>query len=132
MILTFVLIIATFNIIGSLTMLVIDKKKDIAILTSLGANKKLIKGIFFFEGMMISIIGCLGGIILGLIFCILQQRFGLVKMDSKMSVLDAYPIALRLSDFGLVFLTVGAIAVIASGISAQLSIKGLNNIKQDL
>ncbi|CAN5173148.1 FtsX-like permease family protein [soil metagenome] len=132
MILTFVLIIATFNIIGSLTMLVIDKRKDIAILTSLGANKKLIKGIFFFEGMMISVIGCIVGIILGLIFCILQQRFGLVKMDSKMSILDAYPIALRVTDFGLVFLTVGIIAVIASGISAQLSIKGLDDIKQDL
>lgn len=132
MILTFVLIIAIFNIIGSLTMLVIDKRKDIAILTSLGANKQLIQGIFFFEGMMISILGCIAGIVLGLIFCILQQRYGLVKMGSKMTVLDAYPIALRISDFGLVFLTVSAIAVIASGISARLSIKGLIDIKQDL
>lgn len=132
MILTFVLIIATFNIIGSLTMLVIDKKKDIAILTSLGASKNLIKGIFFFEGMMISFIGCITGILLGLIFCILQERFGLVKMDTNMSILDAYPVELRVGDFGLVFLTVGAIAVIAAGISAQLSIKGVNDIKQDL
>ncbi|MFI5136966.1 MAG: FtsX-like permease family protein [Sphingobacteriales bacterium] len=132
MILTFVLIIAIFNIIGSLTMLVIDKRKDIAILTSLGADKKLIQGIFFFEGMMISIIGCITGIVLGLIFCILQQRFGLVKMGSKMSVLDAYPVSLRASDFVLVFLTVIIIAVVASGISSRLSIKGLNDIKQDL
>ena len=130
MILTFVLIIAIFNIIGSLTMLVIDKRKDIAILTSLGADKQLIQGIFFFEGMMISIIGCITGLVLGLIFCILQQRFGLVKMDSKMSVLDAYPISLRVSDFGLVFLTVTIVAVIASGISSRLSVKGLNDIKQ--
>ncbi len=132
MILTFVLIIAIFNIIGSLTMLVIDKRKDIAILTSLGANKQMIQGIFFFEGMMISVIGCIAGIILGLGFCILQQRYGLVKMGSKMSLIDAYPVAIRLTDFGLVFLTVGAIAVIASGISARLSIKGLDDIKQDL
>jgi lipoprotein-releasing system permease protein len=132
MILTFVLIIAIFNIIGSLTMLVIDKKHDIAILSSLGANKQLIQSIFFFEGMMISIIGCIIGIVLGLIFCILQQRYGLVKMGSKMSALDAYPVSLRLSDFGTVFLTVSAISVIASGISARLSIKGLNDIKQDL
>jgi lipoprotein-releasing system permease protein len=132
MILTFVLIIAIFNIIGSLTMLVIDKRQDIAILSSLGANKQLIQGIFFFEGMMISIIGCIIGIVLGLIFCILQQRYGLVKMGSKMSLIDAYPVALRLGDFGLVFLTVSAISVIASGISARLSIKGLNDIKQDL
>jgi lipoprotein-releasing system permease protein len=132
MILAFVLIIAIFNIIGSLTMLVIDKRKDIAVLTSLGANKQLIQGIFFSEGMMISLIGCIAGIVLGLLFCILQQRFGLVKMGSKMSVLDAYPVSIRASDFGLVFLTVFIISVIASVISARLSIKGLDDIKQDL
>lgn len=132
MILIFVLIIAIFNIIGSLTMLVIDKRKDIAILTSLGANKQLIQGIFFFEGMMISIIGCVAGVFLGLVFCILQQRFGLVKMGTKMSVIDAYPVSLRITDFILVFLTVGVVSVIASGISSRLSIKGLSDIKQDL
>jgi lipoprotein-releasing system permease protein len=132
MILTFVLIIAIFNIIGTLTMLVIDKKKDIAVLTSLGANKQIIKGIFFCEGMMISLVGCIAGMILGLTFCIVQQRFSLIKMGGKMSVIDAYPIDMKLSDFGLVFLTVGIISVIASAISAQLSIKGLDDIKQDL
>ena len=132
MILIFVLIIAIFNIIGSLTMLVIDKRKDIAILTSLGAGKKLIKGIFFFEGMMISAIGCVAGIVFGLVFCILQQRYGLIKMGSGQAIIDAYPVALKFSDFVLVFLTVNVIAVIASGISARLSIKGLNDIKQDL
>jgi lipoprotein-releasing system permease protein len=82
--------------------------------------------------MMITITGCITGIVLGLGFCILQQRFGLVKMGSKMSMIDAYPVSLRLSDFVLVFFTVSFIAVIASGISARLSIKGLNDIKQDL
>ncbi|AYL98287.1 FtsX-like permease family protein [Mucilaginibacter celer] len=132
MILTFVLIIAIFNIIGSLTMLVIDKRKDIAILSGLGANKSLIQGIFFFEGMMITAIGCVAGIVLGTIFCVVQQRYGLIKMGSRMSVLDAYPVDLRLKDFGLVLLTVGGISVIAAGISARLSIKGLDEIKQDL
>lgn len=132
MILTFVLIIAIFNIIGSLTMLVIDKRKDIAILSSLGANKQLIQRIFFFEGMMISAIGCVTGVVLGLAFCILQQRFGWVKMGTTHSVIDAYPIDIRATDFVLVFLTVGLISVIASGISARLSIKGLSDIKQDL
>jgi lipoprotein-releasing system permease protein len=132
MILTFVLIIAIFNIVGSLTMLVIDKRKDIAVLTSLGADKSLIQSVFFSEGMMISAIGCITGVVLGLAFCILQQRFGLVKMGSKMSMIDAYPVSLRLTDFVLVFLTVGLISVIASGISARLSIKGLNDIKHDL
>jgi lipoprotein-releasing system permease protein len=132
MILVFVMIIAIFNIIGSLTMLVMDKRQDIAILTSLGANKQLIQGIFFFEGMMISVIGCIVGIVLGFIICLIQQQFSLIKMGSKTSVLDAYPVAFNISDFVLVFLTVIAIAVIASGISARLSVKRLDEIKQDL
>jgi lipoprotein-releasing system permease protein len=132
MILTFVLIIAIFNIVGSLTMLVIDKRKDIAILTSLGAHKGLIQGIFFFEGMMISAIGCVIGIVLGTVVCLLQLQFNFVKMGAKLSVLDAYPVAFKASDFLLVIITVGIIAVIASGISARLSVKGLDEIKQDL
>ncbi|MDB5133671.1 MAG: transporter permease [Mucilaginibacter sp.] len=132
MILTFVLIIAIFNIIGSLTMLVIDKQKDIAILTSLGADKQLIQGIFFFEGMMISFIGCVAGIIVGLIFCIFQEQFGFIKFGDNLTAIDAYPIALKFTDFILVFLTVTIIATIASGISARLSIKRLDEIKQEL
>ncbi|AMR31130.1 hypothetical protein A0256_06680 [Mucilaginibacter sp. PAMC 26640] len=132
MILVFVLIIAIFNIIGSLTMLVMDKRKDIAILTSLGAAKRLIQGIFFCEGMMISLIGCIIGIIIGTIVCFVQLEFKLVKMGAKMSVLDAYPVDFKPSDFLLVFATVTFIAIIASAISARLSIKGLDDIKQDL
>lgn len=132
MILTFVLIIAIFNIIGSLTMLVMDKRKDIAILTSLGARKGMIRNIFFFEGMMISLIGCVVGIALGTIVCVLQQQFNLVKMGSKISVLEAYPVSFNPADFALVFVTVTVIAVIASGISARLSVQGLDDIKQDL
>ena len=132
MILVFVLIIAIFNIIGSLTMLVIDKRKDIAVLSSLGAGKRLVQGIFFFEGMMISGIGCIAGMVLGLAFCLLQQHYGWIKMGGNMTVIDAYPIELRATDFVMVLLTVGAIAVIASGISAKLSVKGLDDIKGEL
>lgn len=132
MILNFVLIIAIFNIIGSLTMLVIDKRKDIAILTSLGADKKLIQGVFFFEGMMISVIGCIAGIGLGLTICLVQQQFRLIKMGAKLSVLDAYPVAFNITDFALVFVTVMVIATIASGISSGLSVKGLDDIKHEL
>ncbi|MCC8425018.1 FtsX-like permease family protein [Mucilaginibacter sp. UR6-11] len=133
MILAFVVIIAAFNIVGSLTILVIDKRKDIAILTSLGGNRRLIQGIFFFEGLMISLIGCFIGIVLGFIFCILQQRYGMIQVDGKINVPNnAYPIDIKLTDFGLVFFTVLVISVIASGISARLSIKGLDDIKQDL
>jgi len=132
MILTFVVIIAAFNIIGTLTMLVIDKRKDIAILTSLGADKKLIKGIFFFEGMLISLAGCITGLIVGLIFCILQQHYGFIKIGGSTTIIDAYPVDIKLTDIGLVFLTVMLISAIASAISARLSIKGLDDIKQDL
>jgi lipoprotein-releasing system permease protein len=132
MILAFVLVIATFNIIGSLTMLVIDKQKDIAILTSLGANKKLIQGIFFFEGMMISVIGCIAGMVVGLIFCVLQMEFSFIKFGDNLTAIDAYPIAIKFMDFILVFLTVTAIAAIASGISARLSVKRLAEIKEEL
>ena len=132
MILVFVLIIAAFNIIGSLTMLVIDKQKDIAILTSLGADKKLIQGIFFFEGMMISAVGCILGMAVGLIFCILQEQFGFIKFGDNLTAIDAYPVALKFTDFILVFLTVGIIAAIASGISARLSVKRLGEIKEEL
>lgn len=132
MILVFVMIIAIFNIIGSLTMLVIDKQKDIAILTSLGADKKLIQSIFFFEGMMISITGCIAGMVVGLIFCILQEELGFIKFGDNLTAIDAYPIAMKFMDFILVFLTVTAIAAIASGISARLSVKRLAEIKEEL
>ncbi len=132
MILTFVVIIAAFNIIGTLTMLVIDKRKDIAILTSLGANKQIIKGIFFCEGMMISLTGCITGLIVGLVFCILQQRYGFIKISGSSTIIDAYPVDIKATDVGLVFLTVAIISAIASGISARLSIKGLDDIKHDL
>ena len=132
MILILVLIIAIFNLVGSLTMLVIEKQKDIAILTSLGAGKGLIQGIFFFEGIMIAFLGCIAGMLVGLIFCLLQQQFGFIKFGDNLSAIDSYPIALKGFDFVLVFLTVGGISTIASGISARLSIKRLAEIKVEL
>ncbi|MGV8878046.1 MAG: ABC transporter permease [Sphingobacteriaceae bacterium] len=132
LILTFVLIIAIFNIIGSLTMLVMDKQKDIAILTGLGAGRRLIQSIFFFEGMLISLTGCVGGVLLGLAFCLVQLKFGLIKMGGKLSMIDAYPVDFKLADFILVFITVMLISLIASGISAKVSVKRLDEIKGEL
>ncbi|GAB3931241.1 ABC transporter permease [Mucilaginibacter myungsuensis] len=132
MILTFVVIIAIFNIIGSLTMLVMDKQKDIAILTGLGAGKRIIQGIFFYEGMMISGIGCVSGLVAGLIFCILQKVYGFIKMGSALTVMDAYPVEIHPLDILVVLGTVMTIAVIASAISARLSVKTLGEIKNEL
>jgi len=123
-ILTFVLIIAIFNIIGSLTMLVIDKKKDIAVLKSLGAGYSFIKNIFFAEGMFISIFGCIIGMTLGLAFCVLQKKFGLIKMEGAELVTSVFPVELKVMDFVLVFLTVILISLIASFVSSRLSVKG--------
>jgi len=131
LILTFVVVIAIFNIIGTLTMLVIDKRKDIAILASLGADKKLIHHIFFFEGMLISLIGCIVGMLLGLTFSLLQLKFGWVTMGGS-TMVQAYPVTLKLNDFLLVFITVIGISVIASGISARLSVQKLDEINQEL
>lgn len=101
-ILTLILIIASFNIIGSLTMLIIEKERDIEILRSLGANNQLIRRIFIFEGWLISIIGAISGIILGFFICWVQQRYGLVKLQSQSLIMNSYPVVLKLKDFVIV------------------------------
>lgn len=132
-ILTFILIIAIFNIIGSLTMLVIDKVKDIAILSSLGAGKKLIKRIFLFEGMMITMTGCILGLLLGVIFYYIQHNYGLIKMgEENKTLINVYPIALKWKDFILVFFTVGIFSFLASALSSNLSVKRIDQINQNL
>ncbi len=105
-ILTLILVIASFNIIGSLTMLIIEKERDIEILKSLGADNELIRKIFIFEGWLISIIGATAGIILGFVICWLQQTFGLVQLQSESLIMDAYPVVLKLKDFIIVPSTV--------------------------
>jgi lipoprotein-releasing system permease protein len=105
-ILTLILIIASFNIIGSLTMLIIEKERDIEILKSLGADNNLIKKIFLFEGWLISIIGAIAGIIFGFFICWLQQRYGLVKLQSESLIMDSYPVVLKIKDFIIVPATV--------------------------
>lgn len=122
-ILTFILVIAIFNIIGSLTMLVIDKKKDIAVLKSLGASDSFIKNIFFSEGMFISLLGCVLGLAVGLIFCLLQEKYGLIAMEGT-DLVNFFPVAIKGSDFLLVFCTVSLISAVASFVSSRLSVKG--------
>lgn len=105
--LTFILVIACFNIIGSLSMLIIDKRDDVATLRNLGASDKQIVRIFLFEGRMISFIGASVGVVLGLILCWVQQVFGLIKLGSSGSfVVDAYPVSVEVTDVAVVFVTV--------------------------
>jgi len=113
LILCFILLIASFNIIGSLSMLIIDKKADIETLRNLGANNQLIKRIFLFEGWMISLVGALVGIGLGSVLCLLQEHFGLLKLGSGY-VVEAYPVVTNLMDIVLVFVTVLAMGFLAA------------------
>lgn len=105
--LTFILMIACFNVIGSLSMLIIDKRDDVVTLRNLGASDRQIVRIFLFEGRMISFFGAFTGVVLGLLLCWLQQEYGLIALGSSGSfVVDAYPVSVHASDVLLIFITV--------------------------
>ena len=106
--LTFILMVACFNIIGSLSMLIIDKKDDVATLRNLGASDRQIVRIFLFEGRMISAIGAVIGIVCGLLLCWAQQQFGLVGLGSSSGtfIISAYPVSVHPDDIILIFITV--------------------------
>ncbi len=115
-ILAFILMIATFNVIGTLSMLIIDKQKDIAVLHSLGANHAMIRRIFLLEGLLISLAGAIAGLILGGLISWLQQEFGLIRLgkgDGSL-IIDAYPVLLKWADFAYVFITVFVIGFLAA------------------
>ena len=106
-ILTFILILATFNVVGSLSMLMIDKRKDTEILKAMGADNRLLRRIFLNEGLLISVAGGIIGLLLGIVVVLLQQRFGFVKFGGGGNyVVDAYPVMLKLKDVLLIFVTI--------------------------
>lgn len=106
--LTFILAIACFNVIGSLSMLILDKREDVETLRNLGADDRLIARIFLFEGRLISLFGALTGIILGLLLCYVQQRFGIISLGGGGGsfIVDAYPVSVHATDVLLIFITV--------------------------
>ncbi len=116
LILAFVLVIASFNILGSLSMLIIDKKADIAILRSMGANQKLVRTIFLFEGWMISLAGAVFGLISGVLVCLAQIKFELLKIPGNEGsfIFSAYPVEIHLSDLLIIFLLVAGIGFLAA------------------
>lgn len=130
--LTFILIVACFNIIGSLSMLIIDKREDVVTLRNLGANDRQISSIFLFEGRLIVAIGAIVGVALGLLLCWLQQRFGLVGMggSSGMFVVNAYPVSVHYQDVLLVFFTVLVVGSVAVWYPVQHFSKRLLNTEK--
>ncbi|MDD6896249.1 MAG: FtsX-like permease family protein [Prevotellaceae bacterium] len=113
--LTFILVVACFNIIGSISMLIIDKRDDVATLRNLGASDKQIVRIFLFEGRMISTIGAVAGIAIGLLLCWMQQTWGIVGLgrSSGSFIIDSYPVSVHPTDIILIFITVVAVGYAA-------------------
>lgn len=127
LILSFIMLIAAFNLVGALIMLAIEKKKDMMVLISMGARPRIVENIILFEGLLLSLGGALAGILLGFIVCLLQMKFGFVKIsEGSTFVIDAYPIAFKLFDFVLVLVTVVVLGFLASYYPAKTAYKRLS------
>lgn len=120
LLLVFILLIASFNIIGSLSMLIIDKQTDIQTLSHLGANKKMIQRIFLFEGWLISALGAMVGLAIGLIVCLAQEHLGILKLGNGTEyVVSAYPVAVQTTDVLIVAAVVLTLGFLAAWIPAR-------------
>ncbi len=119
-ILSFILVIAAFNITGSLTMLVLEKRKDIGILRSMGCSIKILKRIFLYEGMLIGLGGAALGIVLGTLVSWIQIQYGIIRIQAEGTfIIDAYPVQINPWDLVLIFFTVSFIGVLASVLPVQ-------------
>ena len=117
-ILGFIIFIASFNIMGALSLLIMIKKKDIMILRTMGATKKDVRSIFFINGVMMSVIGMICGLILGIIFCLLQQHFGIIKMGSSY-IIDSFPVKIYITDILAIFSMVVIISCLCTAIMSR-------------
>ena len=124
-ILTFILILATFNVVGSLSMLMIDKRKDTEILKAMGADRRFLHHVFMNEGMLISVAGGIIGLILGVLVVLLQQRFGFVKFGSGGGnyIVDAYPVLLKVKDVFIIFATILAVGCTSAFLTVRHAMK---------
>lgn len=130
--LSFILLVACFNIISSVSMLILDKEKNMTTLHSMGADDRLIHHIFVWEGHLISICGAALGLILGVILCLIQQHFGVIGLGNSGSfVVDAYPVSVHLSDILLVFVTVVVVSFVSVWLPVRLLSKRLLDTKTE-
>ena len=128
-ILSLILVVAAFNMIGALTMLVLEKQKDIAVLKAMGATEQKLQAIFLSEGMLLAGIGGAAGILLAGIFCWLQVHFKLIKLGGNTFIIDYYPVKMMPADFLLVIATIVLIALIAAWIPARKASLQLFSLK---
>ncbi len=128
LILVFILVMATFNVIGSLSMLIIEKKKDTATLRAMGGDNSLIRSIFLNEGTIIAVVGGIIGLILGIIAVLLQQYVGIIRLgdDTGSYIVDYYPVSLQMQDVLIVLATITIIGGIAAFTTVRISMKNLN------
>ena len=128
LILVFILVMATFNVIGSLSMLIIEKKKDTATLRAMGGDNSLIRSIFLNEGTIIAVVGGIIGLILGIIAVLLQQYVGIIRLGDGTGsyIVDYYPVALQMQDVLIVLATITVIGGIAAFTTVRISMKNLN------
>ncbi len=133
-ILTFILILATFNVVGSLSMLMIDKRKDTEILKAMGADNSLIQRIFLNEGLLISVAGGIIGLLLGIVLVLLQQQFGFIKFGTGGGnyVVDAYPVLLKLKDVLLIFATILVVGCTSALLTVRHAMRKADNQKSRL
>ena len=127
LILAFILLIAVFNVVGSLSMLIVEKQDDIKSLQNMGASNQLVSRIFLYEGWLISFIGIIAGIIMGLVLCLLQQHFGLLRLSDTPGayIIDAYPVIVKVTDVVIVFAVVSLIGLLTV-------LYPVNNLKKKL
>ena len=125
LILVFILVMATFNVIGSLSMLIIEKKKDTATIRAMGGDNSLIRSIFLHEGTIISVVGGILGMIIGIIAVLLQQYVGIIRLGDGTGsyIVEYYPVALQLQDVLIVLATITIIGGIAAFTTVRISMK---------
>jgi lipoprotein-releasing system permease protein len=128
-ILSLILVVAAFNMIGALTMLVLEKEKDIAVLKAMGASEKRIQNIFLSEGFVLAGAGGFLGMLIAFIICFIQIKFQLIKLEGGTFIINYYPVKMTAPDFVLVTLTIMIIAVLASWIPAKKAAEQFYSLK---
>lgn len=118
-ILSIILVIAAFNMVGALTMLILEKRKDIAVLKAMGATNAFIQKIFLSEGFLLAVLGGFAGMFIAFVFCCIQLKYHVIKLEGGSFVVDYYPVAMNVSDFIMVGITIFIVAILASWIPAR-------------